>query len=148
MKKDSKQRLFEVMGRLDSTFKPKLNELLGILDMQDLNVFDGVSFNYTIYHDVGAESGMGETQIMDIDRGKQISLLDERSKPIATIKIASNINVREAVVMNFAPGIGEISVDDTAKKTVHEFIDNAGSQYNVDSSTTMEIKNRFDNLID
>jgi len=26
MKKDSKQRLFEVMGRLDSTFKPKLNE--------------------------------------------------------------------------------------------------------------------------
>lgn len=26
MKKDSKQRLFEVMGRLDKTFKPKLNE--------------------------------------------------------------------------------------------------------------------------
>jgi len=25
-KKDSKQRLFEVMGRLDKTFKPKLNE--------------------------------------------------------------------------------------------------------------------------
>jgi len=26
MKKDSRQRLFEVMGRLDKTFKPKLNE--------------------------------------------------------------------------------------------------------------------------
>lgn len=26
MKKDSKQRLFEVMGRLDNTFKPSLNE--------------------------------------------------------------------------------------------------------------------------
>jgi len=26
MKKDSKERLFEVMGRLDKTFKPKLNE--------------------------------------------------------------------------------------------------------------------------
>lgn len=26
MKRDSKQRLFEVMGRLDKTFKPKLNE--------------------------------------------------------------------------------------------------------------------------
>lgn len=26
MKKDSKVRLFEVMGRLDKTFKPKLNE--------------------------------------------------------------------------------------------------------------------------
>ena len=26
MRKDSKQRLFEVMGRLDKTFKPKLNE--------------------------------------------------------------------------------------------------------------------------
>jgi hypothetical protein len=26
MKKDSKQRLFEVMGRLDKTFKPTLNE--------------------------------------------------------------------------------------------------------------------------
>ena len=26
MKKDTKQRLFEVMSRLDSTFKPKLNE--------------------------------------------------------------------------------------------------------------------------
>jgi hypothetical protein len=26
MKKDNKQRLFEVMGRLDKTFKPKLNE--------------------------------------------------------------------------------------------------------------------------
>jgi hypothetical protein len=26
MKKDSKQRLFEVMTRLDKTFKPKLNE--------------------------------------------------------------------------------------------------------------------------
>ena len=26
MKKDSKQRLFEVMQRLDKTFKPKLNE--------------------------------------------------------------------------------------------------------------------------
>jgi hypothetical protein len=26
MKKDGKQRLYEVMGRLDSTFKPKLNE--------------------------------------------------------------------------------------------------------------------------
>lgn len=26
MKKNSKQRLFEVMGRLDKTFKPKLNE--------------------------------------------------------------------------------------------------------------------------
>ena len=26
MKKDSKQRLFEVMGRLDKTFKPKMNE--------------------------------------------------------------------------------------------------------------------------
>jgi hypothetical protein len=26
MKKDSKQRLFEVMGRLDKSFKPKLNE--------------------------------------------------------------------------------------------------------------------------
>ena len=26
MKKDNKQRLFEVMGRLDKTFKPPLNE--------------------------------------------------------------------------------------------------------------------------
>lgn len=26
MEKDSKKRLFEVMGRLDKTFKPKLNE--------------------------------------------------------------------------------------------------------------------------
>ena len=26
MKKDSRTRLFEVMGRLDKTFKPKLNE--------------------------------------------------------------------------------------------------------------------------
>ena len=30
MKKDSKQRLFEVMGRLDKTFKPNLNEEFGI----------------------------------------------------------------------------------------------------------------------
>ncbi len=29
MKKDNKQRLFEVMGRLDKTFKPKLNEEIG-----------------------------------------------------------------------------------------------------------------------
>ena len=29
MKKDSKQRLFEVMSRLDKTFKPKLNEIFG-----------------------------------------------------------------------------------------------------------------------
>ena len=32
MKKNDKQRLFEVMGRLDKTFKPKLNE--GIGDME------------------------------------------------------------------------------------------------------------------
>ena len=30
MKKDSKQRLFEVMSRIDETFKPKLNEALGV----------------------------------------------------------------------------------------------------------------------
>jgi len=29
MKKDSRTRLFEVMGRLDKTFKSKLNENLG-----------------------------------------------------------------------------------------------------------------------
>ena len=27
MKKDNKQRLFEVMGKLDATFKPRLNEV-------------------------------------------------------------------------------------------------------------------------
>jgi len=32
MKKDSRVRLFEVMGRLDKTFKPKLNE-----DFEELN---------------------------------------------------------------------------------------------------------------
>ena len=33
MKKDGKERLFEVMGRLDKTFKPKLNE--GFEEMPD-----------------------------------------------------------------------------------------------------------------
>jgi hypothetical protein len=37
MKKDSKQRLFEVMGKLDKTFKPKLNE--GREDFKRLMVF-------------------------------------------------------------------------------------------------------------
>lgn len=35
MKKDSKQRLFEVMGRLDKTFKPKLNEDFEVEDIKD-----------------------------------------------------------------------------------------------------------------
>ena len=34
MKKDSKQRLFEVMGRLDKTFKPKLNEGLESIESE------------------------------------------------------------------------------------------------------------------
>jgi len=32
MKKNSKERLFEVMSRLDKTFKPKLNEEIGDMD--------------------------------------------------------------------------------------------------------------------
>lgn len=32
MKKDSRQRLFEVMGRLDKTFNPKLNENFGEIE--------------------------------------------------------------------------------------------------------------------
>lgn len=38
MKKDSKQRLFEVMGRLDKTFKPKLNEGLEDIISTDAEV--------------------------------------------------------------------------------------------------------------
>ena len=35
MKKDNKQRLFEVMGKLDKTFKPKLNEMVNNNDPFD-----------------------------------------------------------------------------------------------------------------
>ena len=35
MKKDSKQRLFEVMSKLDKTFKPKLNEMVNNNDPFD-----------------------------------------------------------------------------------------------------------------
>ena len=35
MKKDKKQRLFEVMARLDKTFKPKLNENVGNIDNRE-----------------------------------------------------------------------------------------------------------------
>ena len=34
MKKDGKQRLFEVMGRLDKTFKPDLNEIFGFSEKE------------------------------------------------------------------------------------------------------------------
>jgi len=35
MKKDSRQRMFEVMGRLDKTFKPKLNENFEEIETSD-----------------------------------------------------------------------------------------------------------------
>ena len=44
MKKDKKQRLFEVMSRLDKTFKPKLNENLGDIDQRE-NLEYFLSFN-------------------------------------------------------------------------------------------------------
>jgi len=47
MKKDSRQRLFEVMGRLDKTFKPRLNE-----GFEEIESTDDV--------EIPAEMGSGE----------------------------------------------------------------------------------------
>jgi hypothetical protein len=57
MKKDSKNRLFEVMSRLDKTFKPKLNENVGNSKTFMLNLFGEetpVHFQFDHYRDNGA----------------------------------------------------------------------------------------------
>jgi len=46
MKINSKQRLFEVMGRLDKTFKPKLNEDFG--EEKELVVSEGISIDVEV----------------------------------------------------------------------------------------------------
>lgn len=46
MKKDSKQRLFEVMGKVDKTFKPKLNEDFGGIPPEYQIEFDNLKKEY------------------------------------------------------------------------------------------------------
>jgi len=59
MKKNSKERLFEVMGRLDKTFKPKLNEgFEEIESTDDVETTDDVALPPEM--SVGDEMGAGE----------------------------------------------------------------------------------------
>jgi hypothetical protein len=62
MKKDSKQRLFEVMGRLDKTFKPNLNEGSDEITKPKLNEdFEGMETDgVEVPAEMGAEMGAEE----------------------------------------------------------------------------------------
>ena len=67
MKKDSKQRLFEVMGRLDSTFKPKLNENFGDEEF-DANQEPSYGFNPEEHPPISDEPETDQNNIVDIDK--------------------------------------------------------------------------------
>lgn len=71
MKKDSKQRLFEVMGRLDKTFKPKLNE-------SDDPCWDG-------YEQYGTKEKDGKEVPNCVPTNEELNLQEQQTRPIYDI---------------------------------------------------------------
>ena len=76
MKKDSKQRLFEVMQRLDKTFKPKLNENIkesigdNTWDVEKEYELPENQIRFTIegsVHSAEGDPSMGNTEMGDWD---------------------------------------------------------------------------------
>jgi hypothetical protein len=61
MKRNDKQRLFEVMGRLDKTFKPKLNE-----GFEEIEATDDVALPSTSGEEVAAEEKSPEEKLQEL----------------------------------------------------------------------------------
>jgi len=79
MKKDGKERLFEVMGRLDKTFKPKLNE--GFEEIE-----------------ASAEEVPAEEPVMDIETGEEEVSVEEKSPEEKLAELTTKVDELHALV--------------------------------------------------
>jgi len=89
MKKDSKQRLFEVMGRLDSTFKPRLNENVQNMSGEEQQILNDI---------LSVNEGGGDWWNKFIEYGRKVLLTSAIVLSLAFSTQATNNNKSGEVI--------------------------------------------------